>query len=532
MISAAVPSTAELFNAADYLVDRQVREGGGDRTAVIARAGVRTYRELADEMHRIAGGLRSCGLRPGERLLLCMADDVEFLTALLAGMYLGAIPVPVSTMMTGTELGALFTDSGAKILCASTEFTSIVDIAMRRATNISTLIFDSEPVTPLRCSVAAHRWEVLRRAESVDTAYPTTADSPALWLYTSGTTGRPKAAMHRHRSVRTVAENYGTRVLGISPGDRCLSVAKMFFAYGIGNSCILPLSAGATTVLERARPTPAVIAARLLNAQPTVFFGVPTFYSRLLVAPELPLNPFGTVRQAVSAGEPLPAPLFTQCRERFGIEVLDGIGSTEAFHIFMSNRPGCAQPGSSGVPVPGYDVQLRDESDVPIATTGAPGELYVRGNSIASGYWRRPEDTRRVFRGDWLCTGDIYVRNNDDSYTCLGRSGDMLKAGGIWVSPREVEERLLKHPDVVEAALIGAVDDVGLEKPVACVVIRCGATVDGDGLIDWCRDGLAAFKRPRAVVTMAELPKTPTGKVRRNELRRLVARLRFDLAEG
>jgi acyl-coenzyme A synthetase/AMP-(fatty) acid ligase len=253
-----------------------------------------------------------------------------------------------------------------------------------------------------------------------------------------------------------------------------------------------------------------------------LFFGVPTFYSALLNS-DIPDDTFSSVRQGVSAGEPLPPVLFSRFRERFGVEVLDGLGSTEALHIFLSNRPGAARPGSSGVPVDGYRVELRDGGGTPITAAGEPGDLYLSGPSVATGYWCRTETTRAVFQGEWLRTGDTYVRNEDGTYTCLGRSNDMLKAGGIWVSPAEVEERLLEHPDVAEVAVVAGRDADGLDKPVACVVPVPGRTVDAAALVRWCREGLSAYKRPRAVVGMAELPKTATGKIRRNVLRELVA---------
>jgi benzoate-CoA ligase family protein len=348
--------------------------------------------------------------------------------------------------------------------------------------------------------------------------YATWPDSPALWLYTSGTTGKPKGAMHRHASIRDVAELYGAGVLGVTAEDRCLSVPKLFFAYGLGNSCFFPLAAGATTILMRGRPTPPMVAERVAADRPTLFFGVPTFYSALLNS-DIPDATFSSVRQGVSAGEPLPAVVLSRFLSRFGVELLDGLGSTEALHIFLSNRPGQVRPGTSGTPVPGYQVEIRDEHGAVVGEAGTPGELYLRGPSIATGYWCRTETTRQMFLGEWLRTGDSYVRNEDGSYTCLGRYNDMLKAGGIWVSPAEVEQRLLEHPAVAEAAVVAAPDEVGLDKPVACVVPVAGSTVDSEALITWCREGLAAFKRPRAVVAFEELPKTATGKIRRNVLR-------------
>ena len=509
-------SDYELFNAADYLVDRHVREGRGDRLAVVCGERSLTYGQLADEVARVAAALRGLGVRPEERVVFCMADGVELLSGILAAMRIGAVPVPVSTMVTGLELATLVTDSRTRVLCVSAEFAALASVAVDMAPELVHLVVDGD-VTGRPPELAVHRWVDFTGTDPLP-AYPTWADSPALWLYTSGTTGRPKGAMHRHASIRHVAENYGGGVLGIAPADRCLSVAKLFFAYGLGNSCFIPFSVGATAILERARPTPAVIAERVAASRPTLFFAVPTFYASLLTS-DIPDDTFASVREGISAGEPLPAVVATRFAERFGVEILDGIGSTEALHIFLSNRPGHARPSSSGTPVPGYQVQIRDDEDAVIDTAGQPGHLYLNGPSIATGYWCRHETTRQVFQGEWLRTGDTYVRNEDDTYSCLGRSNDMLKAGGIWVSPAEVEERLLAHPDVAEVAVVAAPDEVGLDKPVACVVPVPGHVIDPDALTSWCRDGLAAFKRPRMVIPVDELPKTATGKVRRNVLR-------------
>jgi benzoate-CoA ligase len=275
-------------------------------------------------------------------------------------------------------------------------------------------------------------------------------------------------------------------------------------------------------MLEPGRPTPALVAERAARDRPTLLFGTPSFWGPLL-ASELPADSFDSVRQGVSAGEALPARMYHGMAGRFGLEVLDGIGSTELLHIFVSNRAGQVHPGSSGTPVPGYEVELRDDDGTVIVASGQPGELYVRGESAATGYWCRAETSRQVFLGGWTRTGDTYVRNEDGTFTCLGRSNDMLKAGGIWVTPSEVEERLLEHPAVAEVVVVGVPDSDELDKPVACVVAMPGHRIDPDELILWCRDGLASFKRPRAIVEFAELPKTANGKIRRNVLRELVS---------
>jgi len=432
----------------------------------------------------------------------------------------------------------MLVDSRARVVGASAVFADAVRAAVAAAPEVTDVVVHGEvrasgagadgsagaagsAGSDAGSAVRVHAWADVMQGPPLEQPYRTWADSPALWLYTSGTTGVPKAAMHRHGSVRAVCDTYGALVLGIRPDDRCLSVPKLFFAYGLGNSAFFPLSVGAATVLEPARPTPAGIAATVTAERPTLFFAVPTFYSALL-AGDVADDTFASVRVAVSAGEPLPAALLGRFRDRFGVEIVDGLGTTEALHIFLSNRPGAVVPGSSGVAVPGYRVELRDDLGAPVDGAGRPGHLFVAGPSLATGYWCREDTNRQVFHGEWLRTGDTYVRNDDGTLTSLGRSDDMLKAGGIWVSPTEVEARLLEHPGVAEAAVVAAPDADGLDKPVACVVAVAGRPVDPDALIEFCRAGLAAYKRPRAVVPVAELPRTATGKIRRNVLRDLV----------
>jgi benzoate-CoA ligase family protein len=484
------------FNAADYLVTRRASGAEGQRTAVLASQTL-TYAELDEEVAVVASGLRSLGLRRDDRVMLVMSDEVPMLTGILGAFRAGLVAVPVSTMLNGRELGRIMADSGARTVLVTSEFTDAV----------------SEAVATTNAG---------ERAGLRETA-PTLDDSWALWLYTSGTTGQPKAAMHRHANIRHVCETYAARVLAITPDDTVLSVAKMFFAYGIGNTVFFPFSVGATTVLEPGRPTPAVVRRRLEETRPTLFFGVPTFYAALS-ASDVPADAFSSVRLCASAGEPLPAPLQRRFTERFGVEILDGIGSTEALHIFLSNRPGDIHPGTTGVAVPGYEVELRDAAGRLVAD-GEPGALHVRGESIALGYWHRTDASRAVFLGEWLSTGDTYVRDAAGYHTCLGRNSDMLKAGGIWVSPTEVESRLLEHPSVLEAAVVGVPDADGLDKPVAVVVVShaAGAELTEEDLVSWCRDGLAHFKAPRKVVFAEELPKTATGKLQRFKVRDLVA---------
>ncbi|NUR88700.1 MAG: benzoate-CoA ligase family protein [Nonomuraea sp.] len=525
---------AESFNASVHLVDRLVESGNGDRIAVAGPAGTMTYAQLAAHVAELASGLRVMGVRPEERVLLVMPDCPEALITMLAAMRMGAVAVPVSTMYNGAELATLIRDSRARVVVSTPDFEPAVQEALLSAPEVVVLVLTesghrrpgapARAITSTRTGVPVCLWsDVLEAGKTAAGPYETWRDSPALWLYTSGTTGAPKAAMHRHGALRDVHETYGRQVLGIRPEDRCFSAARLFFAYGLGNSMIFPLAEGATTILDPARPTPLGVAERVLEERPTLFFAGPAFYAALLTC-EAPEDAFASVRLAVSAGEALPAEIHRRFTDRFGVDLIDGLGSTEALHIFVSNRPGQARPGSSGTVVPGYEARILDDAGAPVPD-GEPGHLYVRGDSIATGYWCRTAETRQVFQGEWLRTGDTYARGEDGFYTCFGRSNDMIKAGGIWVSPMEVEARLLEHPCVAEAAVVAHLDADGLERPVACVVPAPGREADAAELIEFCRDALAAFKRPREVLVLDELPKTVTGKVQRGVVRQIAADL-------
>ena len=505
---------SEIFNASTYLLDRHLERG--DRSALIAGPSgeVTTYAQLYDRVIRTAAGLRAVGLQPEQRVLMYMADSPEFVTVFLAAMRIGAIPVPVSTMLHADGLADLLRDSRARYLAVSPEFQATAEKAAAQTPELEAVLG--------RDALAA-----LAQHEPLETSpYPTTADSPAFWLYTSGTTGTPKAAMHRHGAIPVVCETYGAQVLGIRPEDRCLSAAKAFFAYGLGNSVLFPLSVGASTILEPTPSRPQVLVERAREHGATLFFAGPTFFANMLHA-ELPADSLPGVRLSASAGEPLPAALYRRWTGHFGIDVLDGIGMTEMLHIFLSNREGSVHPGTTGVAVPGYDLRVLDDEGHPV-TPGTPGTLYVRGASMATGYWSRYDATQHVFQGEWLCTGDTYVQDADGYYACLGRTTDMIKASGMWVAPAEVETRLLQHPAVDQVAVVAAVDADGLEKPVAYVVTggEAGDRVELEAeLIEFCREGLPSFKRPRRVIFLDALPTTATGKIRRVELRASAAGL-------
>jgi len=475
-------------------------------------------------VRRTAGGLRAAGVRPEQRILMVMSDSPHFVVLYLAALRIGAVPVPVSTMLRADGIAELLRDSRARFLAVSSEFAAAAESAAATAPELAGVLAAYEVA---ESSAAASRpWHLLDDLASAapdDLVYDTSLDSPAFWLYTSGTTGTPKGAMHRHGSIPVVCETYGQQVLGIRPGDRCLSAAKAFFAYGLGNSVLFPLSVGAASVLLPPPSRPDLIAETAAKHGATLFFGGPTFFANMLRG-GMPPDALAGVRLAVSAGEALPAALYQRWTGHFGIDIIDGIGMTEMLHIFLSNAPGAVRPGTTGVAVPGYELKLVDEeTGQVIAEPGRAGTLFVRGASTATGYWARYDASRLVFQGEWLRTGDTYVRDADGYYACLGRTGDMIKAGGIWVAPAEVENRLLAHPAVAQAVVVGALDTDSLEKPVAYVVRAPGAAVTEAELIEHCREGLPSFKRPRAVVFTETFPTTATGKIRRVELRAMAA---------
>jgi benzoate-CoA ligase family protein len=505
------------FNACEYLLDRRVKAGDGGRLALTGPGGDLSYAQLLDRVQRTAAALGEVGLEPEQRLVMVMADSPGFVAVYLAAMRMGAIPVPVSTMLRPAGLAELLRDSRARLLAVTPQFAELAAEAAAAAPELRGILAADGAQLAMN-GVPVHDLGALAEAAVPDeTVYPTAADSPAFWLYTSGTTGKSKAAMHRHGSVRVVCETYGARVLRIRRDDRCLSAAKAFFAYGLGNSLLFPLSAGAAAVLEPSPARPEVMAERARQFGATLFFAGPTFFANMLRS-GLPPVALAGVRLAVSAGEALPAPLYERWTRQFGVDILDGIGMTEMLHIFLSNTEGQVRPGTTGVAVPGYELKVLDETGAPVPP-GTPGTLYVRGASAATGYWSRYDATRQVFQGEWLRTGDTYVLDEGGYYTCLGRTSDMLKVSGMWVSPAEVEERLLAHPAVAQAVVVAGLDRDALERPVAYVILRPGSSATAAELTDFCRAGLPAYKRPRQVVFTDSYPTTATGKIRRVELR-------------
>jgi benzoate-CoA ligase family protein len=529
----------QLFNACDYLLDRRLAVGDGNRVALAGAFGDAgpgvdgtareiSYAQLHDRVCRTAAGLRAVGLLPEQRLLMVMADSPEFVVTYLAAMRIGAIPVPVSTMLRADGIAELLRDSRARLLAVTHEFAEAGVAAAALAPELAGVVLAGgiPAAGPGALSLPVHSLADLAAAAPDESVYDTSADAPAFWLYTSGTTGQAKGAMHRHGSVQVVCETYGTQVLGIRPEDRCLSAAKAFFAYGLGNTVLFPLSVGAAAVLNAPPSRPDAISEVAAKYGATLFFAGPTFFANMLRA-GLARDALAGVRLAASAGEALPASLYERWTAHFGVDIIDGIGMTEMLHIFLSNYPGQVRAGTTGKAVPGYDLRLIDEETGQEAADDTPATLFVRGGSAATGYWSRYDTSRQVFQGEWLRTGDTYVRDADGYYACLGRTGDMIKASGIWVSPMEVEARLLDHPAVSQAVVIAALDSDGLEKPVAYVIPAPGQVpglaVTEQELIEYCREGLPSFKRPRKVIFTDSFPATATGKVRRVELRAMAA---------
>jgi benzoate-CoA ligase family protein len=506
----------ETFNVCEWLVDRHVREGRGDRVALKVRGRSVTYEELLTDIERAAAGLRSLGVRPEERVAMVQLDSVEFAVTLLAALRIGAVPAPANPLLPGRDLGVIVEDSRARVAVVSDDRAQSVADMMAGAPELESVVVTGDGHVD-----ATMTWgDLLRAGEGGGdgSVYATWVDSPGPWLCTSGTTGHPKLAMHTHGHMQVTHETYARQVLGITEDDRCYSVGPMFHAYGLGNSITFPLGVGATAIVDPTRPpTPQLVAEIVTRERPTLFFCIPTFYAALNGS-DIADDTFSSVRLAVSAAESLPAETFRRFRDRFGVTILDGIGSTELLHIFLSNTTDQLEPGTSGVPVPGYDVRIVDEhgADQP---SGEPGELLVRGGSAASGYWCRDATNRQTFIGEWTRTGDLYVRSEEGFHTYLGRVDDMLRVGGEWVSPAEVEAALIEHEDVLEAAVVGERDDAGILRPIAFVIAAVGSSPTTEALLDFCRERLAGYKRPRRIELVDDLPKTATGKIQRYKLR-------------
>ncbi len=510
------------FNFAQHLLGRN--SGRAAKTAYIDDAGTLAYGALAERTRRMAAALLAAGVRREERVLLLMHDCNDWPVAFLGALYAGIVPVALNTLLTADDYAYMLAHSRAQAVLVSGPLLPTLQAAMAQAPHEVKRLVVSRFGAQLPPDAIDFEDFVAAQPPLAEAA-ATAPDDPGFWLYSSGSTGRPKGTVHTHANPYWTAELYGTPLLGLGEHDICFSAAKLFFAYGLGNALSFPLSVGATVVLMAERPTPDAIFKRWRGEtpaqaaqRPSVFFGAPTGYAGMLAAPNLPARTEVALRLCSSAGEALPADIGERFTAHFGCEIIDGIGSTEMLHIYLSNIPGRVRYGTTGWPVPGYSVELRGDDGRPVAD-GETGDLFIQGPSAALLYWGNREKTRQTFQGAWTQSGDKYSRNADGSYTYAGRSDDMLKVSGIYVSPFEVEATLVQHPAVLEAAVIGVADAQGLTRTKAYVVLKAGREASDEELKAFVKERLAPYKYPRLIEFIAELPKTATGKIQRFKLR-------------
>jgi 4-hydroxybenzoate-CoA ligase len=518
----------QTFNAADYFIDRNIRQGRGHKTALYFKERKYTYNDLQKMVNKTANALVELGLRIEDRVVLLMLDTPEFYACFWGAIRIGAVPVPVNTMLTPDDYHYFLNDSRARALMVSESLVPTIYKVGGELPYLRDLIVLEE-------GVGAHLpfKQKYRQAPSTCKSAPTSRDDVGFWLYSSGSTGFPKGAIHSQHDMIDCAEGFAKGVVGMNENDITLSAARLFFAYGLGNSNFFPLSVGASAVLYPERPTPELIFDLLRKHRPTIFFGVPTLYAAMLDYAAKRDQKDGTkpdpngahalssVRLCVSAGEALPPDVYTRWKERYGVEIIDGIGSTEMLHIFLSNRPGQVKPGSTGTPVPGYECKLLND-DGTETPQGEIGTLHVKGDSAAQFYWRKREKTRKTMVGEWINTGDKFMKDAEGFYWCHGRGDDMLKVGGIWVSPVEVERAITGHDAVLECAVVGHPDKDGLIKPKAFVVLKDRSRASealAEELKAFVRDRLAKYKYPRWIEFVDDIPKTSTGKFMRFKLR-------------
>ena len=508
-------------NAVSWFVDRHVAAGRGNATAFTDPYRSMTYDALAEASARFAGGLRAAGVGRERRLLMLMLDTVDFPVAFWGALRAGVVPVPANTLLTAEQVAYMLEDSRAEAVVFSAPLLAALAPAIAASRWLRLVLVaapDGGPAPALPPGAQELR-SFLAEAPAAETV-AASPDEVAFWLYSSGSTGAPKGTKHVHSSLRATADTYAAQVLGIRPDDVVYSAAKLFFAYGLGNAMTFPMSVGAQAVLLPDRPSPDAVLSVMARHRPTVFCGVPTLYAALLAHPGLGRGAGSDrLRLCLSAGEALPEHVGRRWSSVVGADILDGIGSTEMLHIFLSNRPGDIRYGTTGTAVPGYDLRIVDEHDRDLPP-GEIGELLVRGPSAAEGYWNQRDKSRRTFQGEWTRTGDKYVQEADGHYRYQGRTDDMFKVSGIWVSPFEVEAALMTHPAVQEAAVVGREDADGLTKPMAFVVMKDGAApAPAEALQAHVKECIGVWKYPRWIEAVEELPKTATGKIQRFKLR-------------
>ena len=505
------------FNFAQHLI--ATNAGRASKTALIDDVGAITYGQLADQVRRFGNGLQKLGLKREERVLLLMQDSSDWVVAFLGSLYAGVVPVAVNTLLTADDYAFMLANSRAQAALVSGALLPTLQTALGQAKNEVQHVVVSRPTGALPAGV--HDMAALVAQGQPGAPAPTLADEPAFWLYSSGSTGKPKGTVHSQGNLYWTAELYGKAVLQLRESDTVFSAAKLFFAYGLGNALTFPLSVGATTLLMAERPTPQATFKRMVDHQPTVFYGAPTGYGGMLASPDLPKKSQVALRLCSSAGEALPRDIGERWTAQFGCEIIDGIGSTEMLHVFLSNRPGDVRYGTTGKPVEGYEVELRNEDGSVVTGHNEIGDLFIQGPSSALMYWNNRDKSRDTFQGVWTKSGDKYTRDIDGYYTYAGRNDDMLKVSGIYVSPFEVEATLVQHPAILEAAVIGKNDSDGLTKTKAFIVLKAGQNLTEDEVKAFVKERLAPYKYPRFIEFVAELPKTATGKIQRFRLRDL-----------
>ena len=509
----------ERLNAATVFVDRHLEEGRADKAAILCGDTTVTYRQLSEKVNRFGNAMLDLGIRMEERIAIIMPDSPECVYAFFGAIKIGAVSIPMNTLLKPEDYEYLLNDSRSQVLVIHTSLLDRITPVRDQLKYIKhILVVDGDTDNDLAFDA------VMAAASPELTAADTSKDDSAFWLYSSGTTGFPKGTIHLQHDMIIAAEYYSKRTIGLRESDITFSIAKLFFAYGLGNGLYFTLWAGGTTILLPGRPLPDVIYSIIDRYKPTVFYSVPTSYAATLhMAEQEERTTLHDIRMCVSAGEPLPKPLYDKWHERFGVEILDGIGSTEILHIFISNRPGRVKGGSTGEVVTGYEALILDDNrkEVPV---GEIGTLYMKGDSIASGYWNKHEQTKNTFRGEWINTHDKFYKDKDDYFWYAGRSDDMMKVSGLYVSPAEVESILASHPQVLESGVVGVHDEEGLLKPRAYVVLKDALDASDElaaELKAYVKSKTQPHKYPRTVVFVRELPKTATGKIQRYKLREM-----------